>query len=299
MNSFSSKMTKYIVQLVRRHSYRFSDPHLTYRRIVESLPVSENRVKKWVSRVGLFFIISTGRTGTLWLSEVLNKISKSDILVKHEPIPIETWAHKQALGCQELADNYIKNFRYKELYLRVGLGWYNIDIYGEVNGCLRRHIVPLKEVFPNAQFIHLVRDGRDAIRSVMSRPVLTAKHPVYNETFIQPTAELTNEEWFQLSRFEKICWIWKTENEYIRKNTSFSARIEDITSSYSLFIKQILEPLGLELDEDVWQAFANNPKNMTKNYTIGSWEDWTTEQREQFIRICGKEMKEYGYKVEE
>ena len=253
----------------------------------------DKEINDWFDKKKVFFIVSTGRTATKWLSHLLNQID--GYLVTHEPVPEEAKAHRIACENPESTIPYIM-FRKREIYSRCRSlpGLYG---YGEVNGNLRRHILSISKIFPGAAIIHLVRDGRDVVRSVLSRTAFTEKHSVYNETFIQPTYELTAEAWLQLSRFEKFCWVWKAENEFIRKNTFFHTRIEDITSSYALFKEQILEPLGLELEEDIWRVSLQHPKNVTKEYAIGSWDDWTAEQQKQFIRICSKEMQEYGYEI--
>ena len=265
-----------------------------YRFLIDFIYSKQDKeINDWFDKKKVFFIVSTGRTATGWLSHLLNKMD--GYLVIHEPVFEEAKAHKIACENPESTIPYIM-FRKREIYSRCRSlpGLYG---YGEVNGNLRRHIIAISKIFPGAAIIHLVRDGRDVVRSVLSRTAFTEKHSVYNETFIQPTYELTAEAWLQLSRFEKFCWVWKAENEFIRKNTSFHARFEDIISSYALFRKQILEPLGIELEKAVWQASVQRPQNVTKEYAIGSWDDWTAEQQKQFIRICSKEMQEYGYEI--
>ena len=92
---------------------------------------------------------------------------------------------------------------------------------------------------------------------------------------------------------------WQYENQYLRRHIAQRARFEDITSSYRLFCLQILEPLGIKLDETVWKAAVRCPENVTENDMVGTWDDWPRDQQHQFLRICGTEMKEYGYEIPE
>jgi hypothetical protein len=115
--------------------------------------------------------------------------------------------------------------------------------------------------------------------------------------FQPPAVDEYTERWNELSEFEKICWLWQWENGYMRQHINQRARFEDIISSYTLFRNQILEPLGLALKESVWQVSIRQPENATKTYAISTWDDWMPAQQAQFIRICGQEMRAYGYEI--
>ncbi|GBE06030.1 hypothetical protein BMS3Abin10_01672 [bacterium BMS3Abin10] len=283
-----------ITDIIRWFALHCSNPHQAYRKGIEVIPVSEQKILRWFCTKHVFFIVSTGRTGTRWLAGLLN-LSK-DALVEHEPVPIETWAHKEAARDLNTAVQYVKEFRRKEIYLRVSGRRLLIKTYGEVNGILRRHIEPILKYIPGVVLLHLVRDGRDVIRSLISRGTYSGNHSVYYD-FQPHIVDEYSDRWNKLSEFEKTCWLWQWENKYMRQHIDQRARFEDIISSYALFRKQILEPLGIELEKAVWQASVQRPKNVTKEYAIGSWDDWTVEQQKQFIRICSKEMQEYGYEI--
>ena len=258
------------------------------------MPISEKKIMHWMSKKRLFFIVSTGRTGTQWLAGLLCQCP--DTFVEHEPVPVEQLAHKAAVCNEAISDKYIEKFRLKEIYSRVSKERPDIRIYGEVNGALRRHIVPIRKYIPSVKLIHLVRDGRDVVRSVVSRGTFSGAHPVYYD-FRPPIVDEYSERWEKLSEFEKACWLWQWENRYMRQHINQRARIEDITSSYTLFKRQILEPLDLHLERAAWKAQTQRPKNVSPKYTLGSCDHWTLEQKDQFVHICGKEMQHYGYKV--
>jgi hypothetical protein len=243
----------------------YFNSHLLYRKKIGLIPVSEQKIRQWFNTKRTFFIVSTGRTGTKWLVELLNLCTNA--LVEHEPVPMETIAHKAAMGSMTVADKYIKQFRLKEIYLRVAKKHPDLKIYGE---------------------------GKDVVRSIMSRGTYSGKHPVYHD-FRPPIVDRFSERWEGLSEFEKTCWIWQWENRFMRQHIDLRARIEDITSSYALFKKQILEPLDLHLEVTAWKAQAQRPKNVSPKYTLGNYDHWTLEQKDQFVHICGKEMQHYGY----
>ena len=152
----------------------------------------------------------------------------------------------------------------------------------------------LQELIPELCIIHLVRDGRDVVRSVLNRRLNGAKTSLYH-SLRPPVLDEYTARWEDLTLFERVCWGWQGENRYMREHTILRARLEDITSSYDLFRQQILEPLSLFVDEEVWDKVSKNPTNVTKKYTVNPWSEWTSVEREQFIRICGAEMRAYGY----
>ena len=101
--------------------------------------VNETEVEEWFNTKNVFFILSIGRSGTQFLSTLLNKAPKT--LVVHEPF-IESIPHQEAFNNPKKAEEYIKKFRKKEIYLRVHK--YDIETYGEVNSFLRQHCIALK-----------------------------------------------------------------------------------------------------------------------------------------------------------
>jgi hypothetical protein len=249
----------------------------------------------WFASRKLFFIVSTGRTGTKWLSSLLSRCN-GKCFVAHEPVPYEAMAYKEAVSDPASADRYIEKFRKKEIYLRIALSTKSIQYYGEVNSILRRHIEPLNKYLADARLLHLVRDGRDFVRSVVSRGTFSGKHPIFFD-FRPPIIDEYSAKWFELTEFEKTCWLWQWENKFMRQHIDQTARFEDIVSSYELFEKQILEPLGLDLGETIWKTQVESPKNVSSKYNLGKWDDWTSEQKGQFYKICGKEMTHYGYEI--
>lgn len=252
---------------------------------------ANDKVEAWLNEKNIFFIVSTGRTATVWLSHLLDKVDSCHVC--HEPIPPNaSIPHRDVCIRPESATGHIK-FRKKEIYYRCRKEP-DFSTYGEVNGGLRRHVKALSEQIPHARIVHVVRDGRDVVRSVVSRPVFTDNHPIYKENFVLPTGEMSPDQFKKLSRFEKICWSWKVENKYMRENTNLRARFEDITTSYELFKAQILAPLGLELNKSIWEQSIGK-RNKTGRFTLGPWQDWSQEERDIFEGICGEEMAEYGY----
>lgn len=282
-----------MIRLASWLARRSPRPHHTYRALVSAVPVPRRRVQRWLAERNVFLVVSTGRTGTRWLAGLLARVPGAR--VEHEPVPVETWAHREAMEDPVAARRYVDGFRLKEIYLRARSQ--DPVVYGEVNGILRRHVDALRAAVPGLRLVHLVRDGRDVVRSLVSRGTWAGEHPVYGG-FTPPPVDDIARSWGDRSSFERACWIWTWENAHMRERIPDLARLEDITGSYQAFHRQILEPLGLELDEAVWREARNAVENKTRSHAMPAWDGWSSEQKSTFRRICGEEMARYGYHVD-
>ena len=169
-----------------------------------------------------------------------------------------------------------------------------IVTYGEVNSVLRRHVAALREAFPNAKFMHLIRDGRDVVRSAAARKTMTVEDS--NTKGLYPReGDPWKVKWSAMSRFERLCWYWQTENCYPRTSIGKAVKFEEIISSYDYFQTRLLDPLGLDISEEIWRNAVISPVNKTQSHKIPYWSEWDDETISIFEKICGKEMEANGY----
>jgi hypothetical protein len=245
-----------------------------------------------VKCTNVFFILAMGRSGSMFMANLLNQVPEAQVC--HEPMIADFPAYTQAFYSEEVAEDYLRRFRQKDICLRMRPNEY--EVYGEVNTNLRRHCKALKHFFPNVILLHLVRDGRDVVRSMRSRRTFRAWDPV--TVLIHPLQESQwREVWTQMDRFEKLCWYWATENRYLRHNIDRTVQFEKILSNYDYFARQVLAPLGLTLSRDTWLSMKQRPKNATRRYSIPHWSDWDVAKRRAFGKICGGEMRANGYEL--
>ncbi len=248
-------------------------------------------IDPWFDKRSIFFILGMGRSGSLFLSSLLNQ--SPDVCVCHEPVRLDFFAYLLAYYDENEAVNYIKSYRKKEIFYRNMEK--NENIYGEINSILRRHVKALRMFFPRAKFIHLIRDGRDVIRSMMSRRTFTSKDPITSN--IHPREDSPYfEMWNTLSRFEKMCWYWSNENQYLRNEISKSIRFEKLISDYTYYEEKISGDLNIRISQKMWEESVKLPKNITISYQIPHWRDWNYEMKKTFEKICGDEMEKNGYK---
>ena len=191
------------------------------------------------------FIISNGRTGTKFLSHFFNNLSK-EIDARHEPSPsILKLRHQFGIGKISL-EKAIKTFKRQKLELYNSI---QKPIYIESNPGLSSLIPVIKKIFPNYKILHVIRDGRDWIRSTINRgiyssvldrsltPIIPLLRPFVPSEIKKTKLKKINlnaylrdiwrfrasdfksdpyyQKWAHMSQFEKNVWLWNKIDETI------------------------------------------------------------------------------------
>ncbi|GAG98456.1 unnamed protein product, partial [marine sediment metagenome] len=242
-----------------------------------------------------FFVVGTGCSATTWLYKILRDIPGTQIEMywcfKHDLKEIG-----KAYNSEQDANKYIRKFR-KPLMLR---RLKKVKIYGEINCVLRWHCGALKRAFPKASIIHLVRDGRDYVRSMMARPYRFADNPEKEDVatrYVRPKkGDNCQEKWASMTRFEKICWEWRRTNEYIRGHLKQKpAQMERMLSDFDYFKKYFLTPFGLKIAKELWAKRIKIQGKPDQRIVLPHYSEWNDEILFQFNKICGVEMMACGY----
>ncbi|MEL7447565.1 MAG: hypothetical protein AAFN78_00055 [Pseudomonadota bacterium] len=258
-----------------------------YQLITRTFAPSAEKARSVLSARRLFLITSTGRTGTTWLATLLNTID--GVRATHEPVPAEQAAHAAALADPASAAPYVETFRMREIAWRLQDD--RNAIYGEVNGALRRHLEALRASLPQLTVLHIVRHPRNVVASMLNRDALTPNDRIYRELAFP--AAIDAARWQAMSRVERLCWLWSADNAYMRRHASGLAVFEDITQSYGSLREQVLDPLGLSLDEAVFDAHRNRGRNETRRATRVEHE-WSDAEEAAYDEYCGAELAHYA-----
>lgn len=250
-------------------------------------------------------IISTGRTGTIFLSRLFADLYP-DSASYHErgasrPIQILTnlyFSHLLPksglkLGWKLLKGNEIESCEKK----------FHIDANNFLYGIAS--LVP--ELYPNLKVIHIVRDPRTYVTSQLnfSLQKRTSFIANYFVPFWQPNPFLIGDiplyKVFGFSRFEKYCWIWNFKNrvmEGLENSTTPYLRIhfEDLFNSSNpenTFAK-MTDFIGLPRTTGNRERFREPANTSAKTY-FPEWPEWTSGQALQLKSFCGERMVKYGY----
>lgn len=244
-----------------------------------------------------FFVLGSGRSGTQMLSGLLNL--NQSVLVLHEPAFFEDRVTRNAVRKKELdIYEYLFKFRKYLIYDRLRKNdAVSIDTYGEVTGTLRYHVAGLSEVFPDAKMLILARDGRDVVRSIM-------QHDFYTKTSVKDgdTAPLPRskyfDNWNEMSRFEKVCWLWADSYESLLEFIPASKIIyfEKIIKDFNYCNEHVFPNINIKITSKDWEKYLSKKSvNAISEHHFPHWKHWDQEKRDDFDRICGSIMNRLGY----
>lgn len=242
--------------------------------------------------------MGSGRSGTQLITDLLDRSGKA--VVFHEPNFNEDVGTMDILRRDlQQAVRYWQEYRAVELYQR----WINAPegmMYGEVNGTIRYQTPAIKQLFPKAKIVLMTRDGRGVVRSIMGWKAFYSPHskgayalePLPGDPFLQ--------QWPQMCRFEKMCWGWRDTYELLMQYIPEThwLTLEKSTTDFDYFNQRFLQNVGLDVPYEVWQQrVTRKSNNASKQYGFPAWNDWSEEQKQQFIHICGATMHKLGYSL--
>ena len=261
-----------------------------------------------------FFIVSSGRSGTKMMERLFSLYE--DVEMHHEYMVhhIQPVAARYEMGLAEepevrrvLLETHSAAVHYSEKRL-----------WGDASNKLSWIIPVLDRLFPEALFIHLVRDGRkvtssyfhkltdecydDASTEILSRyiesyPREPAPPPEKPYWWPQPPkGSAERRQFLKWSQFERIAWHWALAHQRILEGLTriephrqMFVRLEDLVSDPAE-PGRLLRFLGLPPSEDV-------PQLLTRPHNINRPEDHflTDEQTDLFWKIAGETMRQFGY----
>lgn len=138
----------------------------------------------------------------------------------------------------------------------------------EVNSHLRKRVAEIERVYPDADIIHLVRDGRDVVRSLLTRKPKTG--------------------------FIGACKIWRDANDMLLDHDLPLARIEDLSDDFDAFANLVKTFDGAP-DRMAWGVLKDTKINRTGQYLCPHWSEWEGYYTDTFWEIAGEIMTECGY----
>lgn len=246
----------------------------------------------------MYFIVSTGRSGTTTIARTLSLLQ--DCTCLHEPEPaliLESSGYRYGT-CPE-SD-------LRKTLLETRSARLNGSIYCESNQTLALIIPILADVFPPARFIWLMRNGLDVVASAYQKQWYSGHSenhdryedcPPIEKAWIDGRIEgdrcgaMSVEEWKTLDRFSKCCWYWNYVNTLIEHDLKTYApdkfkllRLENIETD----LTDVVSWMGL----DVSVVPLPRKHNVAKQQPY-HWSEWTADERQTFTSQCGNLMDRY------
>lgn len=244
------------------------------------------------------FVLSTGRSGTLLLNNLL--LLAPEAMPLHEPVPE---LYRPSREAYERIDREPAVFREifkacREEYLLKAVR--QDKIYIETNNQITFFAPIIREVFPNAVFLHLVRHPGSFVRSGIRRKWYTGEHSHDIGRIVPVLGDLAG-KWTQLHPIEKMGWLWNETNQFI-ENFKKTIPAEDC-----LFVKAeemfsqvetargIFQFLGLSYPGDkAVKSVIQKPVNVQKKGDFPPFKTWPEEDKQR-LRDFAPLAEKYGY----
>lgn len=252
----------------------------------------------------IFFGFGHGFGGTHLLAKLLD--SSPGTFCKHEI--------KYNLSQHGLFDKFLPVYNNKissdEIIIKERLPLINSIIkknnFGEINGVLTFFIKSLYKFFPNAKFIHMVRDPRTQIISTFNTGIydysVYKKEKMWWWPYPNKEDEYFN-KWEELSTLEKCAWDWRLYNKtilngikYIPKEQIFFYKFEDMIIGkdfYKLCKFLEIEAPYPSLVKNLISIKHSKTPTVVKNPI--KWDTLNNNRKENISNIVSNISKEIGY----
>jgi LPS sulfotransferase NodH len=273
-------------------------------------PVTLGRIK------GLFspnlkrpiFIVGAPRSGTTFLGECLAQLP--ELSYHFEPVVIKAAAY--FVYTEQWSDRKINRF-YPQVYAWLMRLYMDADLRLAEKTPRNSLVIPaLHQAFPDAQFIFILRDGRDAALSLSKKPWYAnqtkgagLKEPagyVFGPEarfWVEPHRA---EEFEHTSDIHRCVWIWRQYVEKVieasaslPKEQFYQVKYEDLVSNPEPHTSQILDFLGIEQTEsrNILQQYIKAQANPS---SIGLWrKQLDSEQVDAVEAEAGELLTQLGY----
>lgn len=254
------------------------------------------------------FILSTGRTATRFFAWFFDN-HFAGVHALHMPPPsrqLRVYSNLHIAG--KVSRDFIKK-RY--IGARRGLlERLSCELYIESNNYLHGTTDALADLFPEAVMLHVVRDPRTYVESQLNfnmfhgvKGLLTEYCPYW---CLKPRhyPEAGAWVWHDMTHIEKAAWRWKAINRILARfgngyDHYLRVRFEDVFGPEHSGLGQMLDALGLTLDEGIVRKACSQKRNVSRRRRIPPWQQWQDEELERLYEICGPEMRMFGYSRED
>jgi len=247
------------------------------------------------------YFLSTGRTGTTFLTEQLNVL-----------FPELKLTHQQR-GSRVI--NIVANLPFENsFYLAILKLLFKVYKRGYPPFSTLDPLLSmaLYKLLKNGRLeedkhriVHLTRSPETFVTSFMNwkrqsfkRTILHHFIPFWNPVPLFHGVSLVS--WIRMSKFEKFCWVWNFKNQcfsQLEGNEYYLLKMEDLTCSYK---ESVLKELALFVKQEYNPDLVFNPtvrKNRSKINGFPSYEKWNKTQKSILKMHCSKMAKKMKYEV--
>jgi len=249
------------------------------------------------SEAKCYFVLSTGRCGTAFLTELLRLSPEIDC--HHAPSP-ELVLHSRL--AYEAVDPTSETFA-----LGVDMARYEMirDAYltertfVETNNRITFLAPALERVYARAKFIHLVRHPAAVVRSGIRREYYSGRNP-HDAGHLLPR---DNTPWDEMTQLERVAWLWNETNAFIErfkgrldKDRIFFLRAEDLFRSAETAM-DVFRFLDVSVPSvHPIRRLLRRPVNVQHEGSFPEYAQWSVEEKGELSRWAHLAEK-YGYEL--
>ena len=249
----------------------------------------------WRGRTRTYFVLCPARSGSKWLVNFVDQATTCRAL--HD----WTLNHRRTEDGYELdkrtGDDFlglVESPNLASALIRQAAAHHRSILPGDVleaNVYLEPFLDELRAQIPDAELIHLHRDGRDVVRSILNRDWYDTPLDRRHRTVPIPN-------WDELNQFERACWYYRYTQERLMTATkgriSFERMVSDLT-----YLTRTLRELGIVVHPLLAETEFGKRIDANRRHEFPSYERWPEAYRIAFERICGEVQSALGYAVDE
>lgn len=243
----------------------------------------------WRGQPRVYFFLSTARSGSKWLSEVL--AAATPLSARHEYILNQPFHRGEAVEKPTGPDfrGLAEDPHRAEALLAEA--WTEIaemkSDYAEVNVYLERFLPLLDRYFPGAERVHLHRHPAAVVRSLMDRDWYDTP-----EDRGRPALPVETKE--AATQFERVCHYVADVNHRLAGACDHELSLAELTRDVES-LAAALRRLGIPLHARLAAPFIGQVINAARESRFPPYTRWTRAQRDCFAEICGPVLRDLGY----
>ncbi len=249
----------------------------------------------WRGRTRTYFVLCPARSGSKWLVNFVDQATSCRAL--HD----WTLNHRRTEDGYELdkrtGDDFlgvVESPNLASALIRQAASHHRSFSPGDVleaNVYLEPFLDELRAQIPDAELIHLHRDGRDVVRSILNRDW-------YDTPFDRRHRVVPIPEWDELNQFERACWYYRYTQDRLMTATKVRISFERMVSDLA-YLTRTLRELGIVVHPLLAETEFSTHIDANRRDEFPSYERWTEAYRMAFQRICGEVQSALGYAVDE
>jgi len=259
-----------------------------------------------------FFIFGMPRSGTTFLSKVLDMATNANVHIEQSP-KLGYESRQKHLGRFQSSKKAIDFIKYQKDEFITQVNEKGL-IYGDKNPNFLPFLIEMSEAWPSSKFVYIYRDGRDVVTSLLNwngsgKNIFQmyedgiengAKYPVqdlWDYSRIRPLInEKYHDKWKFFSLFEKCCVYWSYYNEIamekvtqIKKERVFHLNVTYASADTYESLFKFLGLLGF--DNEYLELLVYKKVNTSSFNDFKNWTDWTETEKLTYEKYCANTHK--------